>query len=393
MLLAVILIGAFSSQPPLIANSIPTTKIVRGFSTDFICRELFDSISEDKFDIIYTPVDTKQSDVSLATIYIIEMKKWDASFKDIPDMGGFDYVSKKNTFIVIGVKHQSNPFPARSADEKNFNALTDSYELLFNRIGFEEAVTSENPVYGEEYGFSLDYSKFGNIFVTRKPADSSVGTCDFMSVYYINADKSLMKLSDLYAFSAKDWRTASALPRFKNIEPLFNCLGLVIVSLDDADALLKIPNFSSTQVAAYSEKLASVVSSANVFDHAAIGTAIPGNLITFKLNTGGRTLQNFVFLDNSRHPLFPLRDICEALGYTVSWSERTHSFTITRDQELLISRRVDLFYSIDSFAKTDNISCCIIGQRTYVDTDFLINILDLSIGYDGGDTITVAPSK
>jgi hypothetical protein len=110
---------------------------------------------------------------------------------------------------------------------------------------------------------------------------------------------------------------------------------------------------------------------------------IPNNTIT----VNGRLLRNSAVRSTAGTIYIPIREACNALGYSVSWNAANREITIYSSD-----RRHGATISLTG-AFRQNYSTIIIDDRAYVTSVFFMSVLNANIDVDGRNNVVISTAS
>ncbi|MDR1209793.1 MAG: copper amine oxidase N-terminal domain-containing protein [Clostridiales bacterium] len=337
------------------------------------------ALSVDAFEIVYTPA--KGSAAPLQTVYVLGpdgMKR----ARERGLMDGLSLTDKGGVFT-MAVRNHANPYTEADARAfEDYRAWRDGF--LASR-GFGEISVSLAHVRGVGADYHIIMPMLDSVIGLRAALpDGSLALDSLMFIYPGASETTVCTLS---VYNKADWANAIATEiAGAKYAVAMELMGYVFALLPGDNPFAEgTPDYKAFEAA--SETIKTAVGKVYVFNDAeTLGLSVnPKNPLP--LAVGGGDSAGRILFDSKNHPLFPLRALAEGLGYRVGWKPDDRVFTITTGDRLIAAKKIETVYTIDSYAESETALCSIIGGRSYVDLNFVIDTMGCELRWDGTNII------
>ncbi len=343
----------------------------------------------DVFDLVFVPTNKSFAPSKLCTIYTFTKKQWESIKKEENfDVSQFEVLKETQNLLFVIKDEKTNPYDEASPDGKKFTDYLAKTVDLFNQLKLTEFKVPRGMINGIHMNYHINLPNIERVFAVKtavKTGDSEKERINFALDGKTPETIATLKVYDKLAAKPENDRDNKT---FNEI--IYEFMGYTFVlERPEKNPYNPISIDAHDFDNAYTE-IRKAVSQAYVYNQGAVGTAIlPKEVNSAKLNVESVLLNELVLLDSAGRPLFPMASMAKALGYKVEWKPETFIFVITKNNRLIATKKVESSYTADNYKDATHIMCSIIGDRTYVDLDFVLNVLDCELRYDGKETLFV----
>ena len=378
------------SQPSSIAPKSEQQLLVTRAAGPADKADFYEQNAVDTFSITYKPMDSRRESVALCEVYTFTQRQWTAVMADAAYTEDYAPVKITEHFVFVVHKSPSNPYEAGIEDRAQFEALTADIPKLLDSFHLGEVALSETRLNSIIKGLYLYYEIFMPpvdrlMAVRRVPAADEIQKEGVIFVLAGLRKDAVVATFNIY--DSDHWRAVNTL---KEDNLVLDFMGYALTVNDSPANPLPADSDDAKALGKAYATIQKAAAGAMLYNHEGTGNAMrfPKGQKTARLSIGGGIVADPVLIYHSDKPLFPLRALAQALGCKVDWDAASGTFIIIKDGSLLAAKSIESSYTLENYELADQISCSIINGKTYVNMDFVVNVLGCQLAYDGSGVIT-----